>query len=252
MTLRYAWTLLSALALAAPAAAQGMTSRPAGPAPFGAVGPVAPRPFDLPLDAALPALAGLYLLDDQDDRTGNREVQRREREAELYSQAYDAMTESRWDRAAAGFTRVAALNGARADAALYWKAYSQHRLGQRAEALTTIAELAKSHPNSSYLKQARVLEQEVRRAVGQPVRPQDQDDEDLKLMARHRRGSRNERGSGLRRATPRARGRCSAISPKAGRPPSYRARRFSTSASTAAAKAVRCSARSTPVRPMSI
>ena len=171
MTLRYA------------EAAQGMTSRPAGPAPFGAVGPVAPRPFDLPLDAALPALAGLYLLDDQDDRTGNREVQRREREAELYSQAYDAMTESRWDRAAAGFTRVAALNGARADAALYWKAYSQHRLGQRAEALTTIAELAKSHPNSSYLKQARVLEQEVRRAVGQPVRPQDQDDEDLKLMA---------------------------------------------------------------------
>jgi HEAT repeat protein len=75
------------------------------------------------------------------------------------------------------------MKGARGDAALYWKAFSQNRLGQRAEALTTIAELGKVHPNSRYLKQAKVLEVEVRRDVGQPVRPQDQTDDDVKLMA---------------------------------------------------------------------
>ena len=36
---------------------------------------------------------------------------------------------------------AANVKGNRADGALYWKAYSQNRLGQRAEALTTLAEL---------------------------------------------------------------------------------------------------------------
>ena len=70
------------------------------------------------------------------------------------------------------------MKGTRADAALYWKAFSQNRLGQRAEALATIAELTKSYPNSRYLKQAQALEAEVRRDVGQPVRPEEQADED--------------------------------------------------------------------------
>ena len=117
------------------------------------------------------------------ERARERQSRQRERESELYSDAYEAMTESRWDRAAAGFTRVVELKGSRVDGALYWKAYSQNRLGQRAEALTTIAELAKSHPNSAYVKPARALDAEVRQAAGQPVKPQDQADEDLKLLA---------------------------------------------------------------------
>ncbi len=73
--------------------------------------------------------------------------------------------------------------GTRADGALYWKAYSQDRLGQRAEALATIAELTKAYPASRYVKQAQALEMEVRRNVGQPVSPDAQANEDLKLMA---------------------------------------------------------------------
>ena len=75
------------------------------------------------------------------------------------------------------------LKGSKADAALYWKAFSQNRLGQRTEALATIAELSKSHPNSPYRRQATVLEAEVKRDIGQPVRAQDSSDDEVKLMA---------------------------------------------------------------------
>ena len=91
--------------------------------------------------------------------------------------------EYRWDRALSYFNRVVELKGSKADAALYWKAFSQNRLGQRTEALATIAELSKSHPNSPYRRQATVLEAEVKRDIGQPVRPQDSADDEVKLMA---------------------------------------------------------------------
>jgi hypothetical protein len=66
---------------------------------------------------------------------------------------------------------------------MYWLAYSQNRQGQRAEALATITQMARLYPASRYLKQARALEVEVRRDAGQPVRPEAQSDDELKLMA---------------------------------------------------------------------
>jgi HEAT repeat protein len=41
----------------------------------------------------------------------------------------------------------------------------------------------KAYPNSRYLQQAKALEVEVRRDAGQPVRPENQSDEELKLLA---------------------------------------------------------------------
>ena len=52
--------------------------------------------------------------------------------------------------------------GAKADAALYWKAYAQNKQGQRAEALATIAALRKDYPKSRYLSDAKALEVEVK------------------------------------------------------------------------------------------
>jgi HEAT repeat protein len=75
------------------------------------------------------------------------------------------------------------MKGARADAALYWKAFSLDRLGQRAEALAAIAALTREYPQSRYLQQARALDAEVRQNAGQRVSPQDEADEDIKLMA---------------------------------------------------------------------
>ena len=76
------------------------------------------------------------------------------------------------------------MRGSKADAAMYWKAYAQNRLGQRAESLATIAELIKSHPNSRYVSQAKALEADVRRGTGTGRSiPKAQADEELKLMA---------------------------------------------------------------------
>jgi HEAT repeat protein len=107
----------------------------------------------------------------------------RERETSLYDRGMDAIWDNRWDRAVDPFSRLAELRGGKADAALYWKSYAQNRLGQRAEALTTLAELFKGYPSSSYLKQARALEVELRGPGGQSPRPEAQDDEDLKMLA---------------------------------------------------------------------
>ena len=199
-----------ALALAAPAVAQTLGGTPKGPGPLGP-GPIGQVPADVgrvmnllkdgPLDETFLAEmrllgeemralgAGMRLVGEQDrereraEREASRQERDRDRESEMYQQAYDAMAESRWDRALSGFSRVAALKGSRVEAALYWQAYSQSQLGQRSEALTTIAELTKGYPSSNYVKQARALEQKVRLDAGQPARPQDQADEDLKLIA---------------------------------------------------------------------
>jgi HEAT repeat protein len=119
----------------------------------------------------------------REEREQERARQARQRESELYDSGLGAMDEDRWDRALERFNRVIEMNGSRVDAAKYWKAYAQNRLGQRAESLATIAELIKSHPDSRYVSQAKQLEGDVRRSTGQAVSPETQADEDLKIMA---------------------------------------------------------------------
>jgi HEAT repeat protein len=101
----------------------------------------------------------------------------------LYDDGQEALDEGEWADAVRAFSRFAELKTARGDAALYWKAYAQNRLGQRPDSLQTIAELLKAFPSSRYVQQAKALEVEVRRDAGQPVRPESQSDEELKLMA---------------------------------------------------------------------
>ena len=43
------------------------------------------------------------------------------------------------------------MKGAHADAALYFKAWAQNKVGQRADALSTLAALTKDYPKSRYL-----------------------------------------------------------------------------------------------------
>lgn len=116
-------------------------------------------------------------------REAERRQHERERLADLYDRGMDATYEGRYDRALDAFSRLAAQEGPKVDAALYWKAYSENKLGRRAEALATIAALTKSHPKSGYLKNARALELEIRNAGGQAVAPAAQEDDDLKLIA---------------------------------------------------------------------
>ena len=159
---------------------------PIGPGPMG-VGPIGPGPMVFAMRGFSDGQDREAERQDREREQRDRELERaraeRDRESSLYEQGNNAIYEARWDRAVNSFTRLAELKGTRADAALYWKSYALNRLGQRADALATIAELDKGYPNSRYFKEAKALEMEVRGAAGQPVRPEAQADEDLKLMA---------------------------------------------------------------------
>ncbi|MGE5243350.1 MAG: HEAT repeat domain-containing protein [Betaproteobacteria bacterium] len=102
---------------------------------------------------------------------------------ELYREARELVDEGRYDRAVERFTRLASEAPARADAALYWKAYSLAKLGERADALTTLSDLYKRFGESRWLKDGKALEVEIRQASGQAVSPESQSDQELKLLA---------------------------------------------------------------------
>ena len=121
---------------------------------------------------------------DADAQRARAEVDRlRERELRDYEQAQRAVERDEWAEAVAQFQAIAAAAGARADAALYWKAYALDKLGQRADALTAVAELTKSFPKSRWLGDARALEVQVRQRSGQAVPLDASGDEELKLLA---------------------------------------------------------------------
>jgi tetratricopeptide (TPR) repeat protein len=116
-------------------------------------------------------------------REKERAARDRDRENSSYDAGQQALDAARWDRAIASFDRVIEMKAAKADAALYWKAYAQNKLGQRPEALGTIGILVREYPKSRYLTDAKALEVEVKRDSGQPPNPAAETDEEIKIMA---------------------------------------------------------------------
>src|SRR5260370_4857543 len=134
---------------------------------------------------------------DREQEARDRELDRRDREQEardrtqekidrlqeLYDDGREALDDDRYDQAAAKFKQLADMSGPQTDAALYWKAYAENRLGKRGAALTTIADLKQRVPQSRWQKDASALEIEVRQSTGQPVKPADQSDDELRMLA---------------------------------------------------------------------
>jgi HEAT repeats/Tetratricopeptide repeat len=112
-----------------------------------------------------------------------RDGAQRDREDRLYEEGQRAIEEGRWQTAAERFAAIAAEKSTRSDAAMYWRAYALDRMGQKAEALTAAAELITQYPQSKWLADAKALELQVRQSAGQPVRPEAEGDEELKLLA---------------------------------------------------------------------
>lgn len=106
-----------------------------------------------------------------------------DQENRYYERGQRDLERNRWNEAADNFSEAVSRGGARADGALYWKAYALNKLGRRDDALAAIAGLRKSHPSSRWLDDARALEIEIKQAGGKPVNPESADDEELKLMA---------------------------------------------------------------------
>jgi tetratricopeptide (TPR) repeat protein len=101
----------------------------------------------------------------------------------LYSSGQRALDRSQWDEALSNFNRVVSNAGPRAEGALYWKAYTLNKLGRRDEARAAIADLRKMYPMSRWLDDANALDMEIQQAAGRSVSPENQPDEELKLMA---------------------------------------------------------------------
>src|SRR5258708_526275 len=120
---------------------------------------------------------------DAAQREKDREQRERDREGNYYDQGQQALDSSRWDRAVSYFDKVIELKAAKADAALYWEAYGQNKLGQRPESLGTITVLLKDHPKSRYLSDAKALEVEVKSRSGAQIDPAAESDEEMKVMA---------------------------------------------------------------------
>jgi hypothetical protein len=105
------------------------------------------------------------------------------REEQLYKDGTNSLNESKWQQALEQFSKVAALKGRRADAALYWKAYALNKAGHRVEAESTIADLRRDFPRSDWLKDAGALELQIKQGSGQTIDPGGESNEDLKLLA---------------------------------------------------------------------
>lgn len=106
----------------------------------------------------------------------------RDRENQLYDAGQDALDEAKWDKAELRFDACAQLKGKKADAALYWEAYSQNKQGKRDAALATLKSLETTYPESRWLKEGKALEQSVRTSTG--TQPDvNQGDCELKLLA---------------------------------------------------------------------
>ncbi len=101
----------------------------------------------------------------------------------LYSDGTRAINDGRWADAEAIFSKIAQQKGERAEASIYWKAYAENKEGKGALALATCKELRQAYPQGNWVNECGALEIEIRGKSGDPVQPQAEQNEDLKLLA---------------------------------------------------------------------
>lgn len=105
------------------------------------------------------------------------------KEDALYSDGTRAINDARWSQAESIFTNIAQQHGARAEAALYWKAYAENKQGNPTRALETCSQLRQAYPHGNWINECGALEIEIRGKSNDPLPPQAEQDEDLKLLA---------------------------------------------------------------------
>src|ERR1700723_949318 len=105
------------------------------------------------------------------------------KEDTLYSEGTRAINDAHWAQAEQIFRNVASQHGARAEAALYWEAYAENKQGNASRALEICAQLRHAYPQGNWVKECSALEIEIHGKSDDPVRPQAEQDEELKLLA---------------------------------------------------------------------
>ena len=104
-------------------------------------------------------------------------------DSRLYADGTKAVHEGKWADAVKIFGQVAAGVGEHGAAALYWKAYSENKLGQSAQAIDTCLALRMQYAKSGWVEDCGALEIEIHASKGQPVQPQAGQSDELKLLA---------------------------------------------------------------------
>ncbi len=100
-----------------------------------------------------------------------------------YQAAISMIDSKAYPEALAKLRAEIASASSRADAAMYWSAYAHSKLGEWAEALKLIAEMQNKFAKSSWMDDAKALQLEINQASGKKISPEEQADEELKLMA---------------------------------------------------------------------
>jgi len=177
------------------AGAFALLSRPLSATAWSGWQTFAPSPQDTAKSAAPESSSEMQSDRDQEQRDREQEKRDREQEKrdrdqervdrleELYDNGREALDDEKYEQARDKFAALAKANGPLTDAALYWQAYADQRLGQRQAALAAIADLKARFPQSRWQRDAGALEIEVRQGTGQPSRPEAQGDQELKMLA---------------------------------------------------------------------
>src|SRR5580698_88275 len=105
------------------------------------------------------------------------------KEETLYSEGTRAINDAHWAQAESIFSNLASQHGARAEAALYWEAYAENKQGNAGRALEICAELRHAYPQGNWVKECSALEIEIHGKSDDPMPPQAEQDEELKLLA---------------------------------------------------------------------
>src|SRR3984885_15734201 len=105
------------------------------------------------------------------------------KEEALYSEGTRSINDAHWAQAESIFSNLASQHGARAEAALYWEAYAENKQGNAARALEICAELRHAYSKGNWVKECSALEIEINGKSDDPMPPQAEQDEELKLLA---------------------------------------------------------------------
>jgi hypothetical protein len=89
-----------------------------------------------------------------------------------YAAGTHAMDEHRWQDAIAAFDQVINAHTKQADAAIYWKAYSLNKLGNKPLALATCFQLRSQFTSSTWNKDCDALRIDLNVKVERPERPE--------------------------------------------------------------------------------
>jgi FecR protein len=94
-----------------------------------------------------------------------------------------AIDQGRWADAVKIFSEVAGQHGEHADAALYWKAYAEDKLGQLKPSQDSCKDLRTNYPKSRWIEDCGALEVEIHAKSGKPVQIDPKAGDDVKLLA---------------------------------------------------------------------